>query len=467
MLTKAPRGTKDILPDKVGNWLYLENLIRKLCGQYGYREIRTPIFEHTELFQRGIGETTDVVEKEMYTFTDRGNRSITLRPENTAAAVRSYLENKLYADTNLCKLFYIGSMFRYDRPQAGRYREFHQFGVEALGEANPAVDAEIISLAVQFLKDLGLKDIKLLLNSVGCPKCRPVYRQRLQEFFKPVIDEMCDDCKSRYDRNPMRLLDCKNEKCKELAQDAPAITDCLCDECNDHFHKVQEFLTAAGIEFELDPGLVRGLDYYTKTAFELKYVPLGAQSAVLGGGRYDGLIEECGGKSTPAVGFATGLERVLLALEMQNLLPETNYDTDVFIVALGDTVQAKAFEILANLRRGGFKAAMDFAGRSMKAQMKQANKANAKFTIITLTTDASIPYTYPSVNTDIKNTENTMTAGINMSVVNVVFIIRHNPTPMAIITSINSTFFIMSLHLHPLFFLLFCIFIFFSPLKSP
>ena len=350
MLTKAPRGTKDILPDKVGNWLYLENLIRKLCGQYGYREIRTPIFEHTELFQRGIGETTDVVEKEMYTFTDRGNRSITLRPENTAAAVRSYLENKLYADTNLCKLFYIGSMFRYDRPQAGRYREFHQFGVEALGEANPAVDAEIISLAVQFLKDLGLKDIKLLLNSVGCPKCRPVYRQRLQEFFKPVIDEMCDDCKSRYDRNPMRLLDCKNEKCKELAQDAPAITDCLCDECNDHFHKVQEFLTAAGIEFELDPGLVRGLDYYTKTAFELKYVPLG--------------------------------ERVLLALEMQNLLPETNYDTDVFIVALGDTVQAKAFEILANLRRGGFKAAMDFAGRSMKAQMKQANKANAKFTII-------------------------------------------------------------------------------------
>lgn len=382
MLTKAPRGTKDILPDKVGNWLYLENLIRKLCGQYGYREIRTPIFEHTELFQRGIGETTDVVEKEMYTFTDRGNRSITLRPENTAAAVRSYLENKLYADTNLCKLFYIGSMFRYDRPQAGRYREFHQFGVEALGEANPAVDAEIISLAVQFLKDLGLKDIKLLLNSVGCPKCRPLYRQRLQEFFKPVIDEMCDDCKSRYDRNPMRLLDCKNEKCKELAQDAPAITDCLCDECSDHFHKVQEFLTAAGIEFELDPGLVRGLDYYTKTAFELKYVPLGAQSAVLGGGRYDGLIEECGGKSTPAVGFATGLERVLLALEMQNLLPKTNYDTDVFIVALGDTVQAKAFEILANLRRGGFKAAMDFAGRSMKAQMKQANKANAKFTII-------------------------------------------------------------------------------------
>lgn len=382
MLTKAPRGTRDILPDKVGNWLYLENLIRKLCSQFGYREIRTPIFEHTELFQRGIGETTDVVEKEMYTFTDRGNRSITLRPENTAAAVRSYLENKLYADTNLCKLFYIGSMFRYDRPQAGRYREFHQFGVEALGEANPAVDAEIISLAVQFLQDLGLKDIKLLLNSVGCPKCRPVYRRKLQEFFKPVISEMCEDCQSRYDRNPMRLLDCKNEKCKKLAENAPAITDCLCDECSEHFHKVQDFLTAAGIKFELDPGLVRGLDYYTKTAFELKYIPLGAQSAVLGGGRYDGLIEECGGKSTPAVGFATGLERVLLALEMQNLLPETVYDTDVFIVALGDMVQEKAFEILTELRKNGFKASMDFAGRSIKAQMKQANKSNAKIAVI-------------------------------------------------------------------------------------
>lgn len=382
MLTKAPRGTKDILPDKVGDWLYLENLIRKLCGQFGYREIRTPIFEHTELFQRGIGDTTDVVEKEMYTFTDRGNRSITLRPENTAAAVRAYLENKLYADTNLCKLFYIGSMFRYDRPQAGRYREFHQFGVEALGLENPEVDAEIISLAVQFLQSLGLKDLKLLLNSVGCPKCRPVYREKLKEFFKPVIGEMCEDCQSRYDRNPMRLLDCKNHHCKELAEDAPAITDCLCDECKAHFEKVQDLLTAAGIKFELDPGLVRGLDYYTKTAFELKYLPLGAQSAVLGGGRYDGLIEECGGKPTPAVGFATGLERVLLALEMQKLLPQTSSSTDVFVVALGDKVQAKAFEILTNLRRAGFKAIMDFAGRSMKAQMKQANKANAKFTII-------------------------------------------------------------------------------------
>lgn len=382
MLTKAPRGTKDILPDKVGDWLYLENLIRKLCGQFGYREIRTPIFEHTELFQRGIGDTTDVVEKEMYTFTDRGNRSITLRPENTAAAVRAYLENKLYADTNLCKLFYIGSMFRYDRPQAGRYREFHQFGVEALGLENPEVDAEVISLAVQFLQSLGLKDLKLLLNSVGCPKCRPVYREKLKEFFKPVIGEMCEDCQSRYDRNPMRLLDCKNQHCKDLSEGAPSITDCLCDDCKQHFHKVQELLTAAGIEFELDPGLVRGLDYYTKTAFELKYLPLGAQSAVLGGGRYDGLIEECGGKPTPAVGFATGLERVLLALEMQNLLPQQEVATDVFVVALGEKVQAKAFEILTNLRRAGFKAIMDFAGRSMKAQMKQANKANAQFTLI-------------------------------------------------------------------------------------
>ena len=273
-------------------------------------------------------------------------------------------------------------MFRYDRPQAGRYREFHQFGVEALGLENPEVDAEVISLAVQFLQSLGLKDLKLLLNSVGCPKCRPVYREKLKEFFKPVIGEMCEDCQSRYDRNPMRLLDCKNQHCKDLSEGAPSITDCLCDDCKQHFHKVQELLTAAGIEFELDPGLVRGLDYYTKTAFELKYLPLGAQSAVLGGGRYDGLIEECGGKPTPAVGFATGLERVLLALEMQNLLPQQEVSTDVFVVALGETVQAKAFEILTNLRRAGFKAIMDFAGRSMKAQMKQANKANAQFTII-------------------------------------------------------------------------------------
>ena len=383
MLTKAPRGTKDILPNKAPQWVYIENIIRQLCSEYGYGEIRTPVFEHTELFLRGIGETTDVVEKEMYTFTDRGDRSITLRPENTAAAVRSYLENKLYADTNLCKLFYIGSMFRYDRPQAGRYREFHQFGVEALGEANPAIDAEVITLAMAFLKKLGLKDIKLLLNSVGCPKCRPVYREKLQKFFAGVLSEMCEDCQSRYDRNPMRLLDCKNPHCKELGLDAPAITDCLCDECAEHFQGVQSYLKAAGIEYELDPSLVRGLDYYTKTAFEIKYMPLGAQSSILGGGRYDGLVEECGGNATPACGFGAGLERIILALEKQELLPIHEDRADAVVVALGDLpVKTTAFALLTKLRDAGYTALMDYGNRSMKSQMKQANRYHAKFAII-------------------------------------------------------------------------------------
>jgi histidyl-tRNA synthetase len=382
MLTTGPRGTKDILPDTVGQWLYIEKVVRDICALYGYKEIRTPVFEHTELFLRGIGETTDVVEKEMYTFTDRGERSLTLRPENTAATVRAYLEHKLYAESSLNKLFYIGSMFRYDRPQAGRYREFHQFGIEALGGDNPAVDAEIIMLATQFLKTLGLAELELSLNSVGCPKCRPVYREKLQDFFRDKLDELCPDCRSRYDRNPMRILDCKNDKCKELSVGAPNITDCLCDECQDHFTKVQSLLTVAGIKFNLDPRLVRGLDYYTKTAFEVKYAPLGAQSAVAGGGRYDGLIEECGGNATPAVGFAVGLERVLLALEKQGLLPENELTSDAFVIALGDGAQAEAFKLLCNLRAKGLKANMDFAGRSMKAQMKQANKAAAQFAVI-------------------------------------------------------------------------------------
>ena len=382
MLINGPRGTKDILPDTVAQWTHVEKVIRELCARYGYHEIRTPIFEHTELFLRGIGETTDVVEKEMYTFTDRGERSLTLRPENTASVVRSYLQNKLYAADALVKLFYIGSMFRYDRPQAGRYREFHQFGVEALGEASPAVDAEIIVLAVEFLRALGLQELKLHLNSVGCPKCRPVYREKLQEFFRPHLEELCTDCRSRFERNPLRLLDCKNEHCHALAEDAPRITDCLCDECRTHFAEVQSYLTAAGVPFELDANLVRGLDYYTKTAFEVKYTPLGAQSAVAGGGRYDGLVEEVGGPPTPGIGFAVGLERVLLALEKQGLLPENQEAVDVFVVALGEAAQIPAFKLLHELRVAKLSAAMDFAGRSMKAQMKQANKKNARFVAI-------------------------------------------------------------------------------------
>ena len=382
MLTNAPRGTKDILPDTVGDWNYVEGEIRELCRRFGYSEIRTPIFEHTELFQRGIGEGTDVVDKEMYTFTDRGERSITLRPENTASAVRAYLQNKLYAQSNLVKLFYIGSMFRYDRPQAGRMREFHQFGVEALGEANPAVDAEVILLAMNLLEGLGLKDLELSINSVGCPKCRSKYRTMLQDFFRDKLEDLCEDCRSRFERSPLRILDCKKDSDKPYMADAPKITDCLCEECADHFAKLKELLTSAGISFTHDPRLVRGLDYYTKTAFEIKYPPLGAQSAVAGGGRYDGLIEEMGGNPTPAVGFATGLERLLLALESQNLLPEKNRSVDAYVVALGEVAQAEGFKLLNSLRQQGLSAAMDFAGRSMKAQMKQANKLGAKYSVI-------------------------------------------------------------------------------------
>ena len=382
MLTTGPRGTQDILPSVSGQWQYVEKTIRNVCDLFGYKEIRTPLFEHTELFLRGIGETTDVVSKEMYTFKDRGERSITLRPENTAATVRAYLEHKLYADTTLNKLFYIGPMFRYDRPQAGRYRQFHQFGVEAIGTANPAIDAEIIILATQFLKSLGLNELKLQLNSVGCPKCRPVYREKLQDFLRDKVKDLCPDCQSRFERNPMRILDCKNEKCTTLSQGAPEMADCLCEDCHDHFDQLKELLRAVDIEFILNPRLVRGLDYYTKTAFEIQYSPLGAQSAVCGGGRYDGLIEECGGSSTPGIGFAIGIERVMLALEKQGLMPNEDASLDALVVPLGLKAQAAAFKVLYNLRLAGYRADMDFAGRSLKAQMKQANKLGAKYAII-------------------------------------------------------------------------------------
>lgn len=382
MITNAPRGTKDILPDSALCFRYVEDKIRDICAVYGYEEIRTPIFEHTELFKRGIGEGTDVVDKEMYTFLDKGGRSITLRPENTAAVVRAYLQNKLYAENNLTKLYYIGSMFRHDRPQAGRMREFHQFGVEAIGEINPALDAEVIILAVRFLESLGLKDLDLSLNSVGCPNCRPNYQKKLQDFFRDKLDELCSDCKNRFEVKPMRLLDCKVDGGKEFMKDAPKMEDCLCEDCKSHFEAVKKHLDAVGIKYNLDSRLVRGLDYYTKTAFEIKYAPLGAQSAIAGGGRYDGLVEEIGGNSTPAVGFAAGIERVLLALNGQNLLPKSENNTEVFVIPLGDEAKYPAFKLLANLRNSGIKAAMDYSGRSMKAHMKQANKCNASYVII-------------------------------------------------------------------------------------
>lgn len=389
MLTTGPRGTKDILPAYVGNWRYIENAAREICSLFGYNEIRTPIFEHTELFLRGIGEATDIVEKEMYTFIDRGKRSITLRPENTAAVVRSFLENKLYADTQPTKLFYIGPMFRYDRPQAGRYRQFHQFGIEVLSAKGPGIDAEIIILAVEFFKKLGLKDLKLYINSVGCPNCRPVYRTKLQEHIRRNLPDLCSDCQSRFERNPMRILDCKNPKCGELLYGAPQMTECLCDDCRQHFEELKQLLTVVGVEFQQNPRLVRGLDYYTKTAFEIQYQPLGAQSAVCGGGRYDGLVAECGGADTPGIGFAIGIERVLLALEKQGLLFETDNNLDVFVVVLGKAAQPMAFRLLYELRKRGIKADMDFMNRSLKAQMKLANRWSTKMVAIVGEDEAS------------------------------------------------------------------------------
>jgi histidyl-tRNA synthetase len=383
MLTQGPKGTKDVLPETSGLWQYIENNLREICRLYSYKEIRTPVFEHTELFLRGIGETTDIVEKEMYTFQDKGGRSITLRPENTAAVVRAYLENKLYAEPlQPAKLFYVGPMFRYDKPQAGRFRQFHQFGVEALGAKGPAVDAEIIMLAVQFLERLGLNELNLFINSVGCPKCRPVYRTKLQDFMREKLSGLCSDCQSRFDRNPMRILDCKNEICTRLTQGAPEMTDCLCEDCSEHFRSLQNLLSKAGVSYRLNPRLVRGLDYYTKTAFEIQYAPLGAQSAVCGGGRYDGLVAECGGSDTPGIGFAIGLERVLLALEKQALLPPLYNGLDVYVAAMGKEAQAFAFQVICQLRRNGFSADMDFMDRGIKGQMKQANKYPARYAII-------------------------------------------------------------------------------------
>ena len=382
MAITAPRGTQDFLPEQTADWQILEAKIRQICSLYGFGEIRTPMFESTELFLRGIGETTDVVTKEMYTFNDRGGRSMTLRPENTASVVRAFLEHKLYGEQKVHKFYYMGPMFRHDRPQAGRYRQFTQFGVEEIGSKDPAVDAEIIAMAFQLFRELGLTDLVLHLNSVGCPKCRPVYRQKLLDFFADKRDQLCEDCNERLEKNPLRVLDCKEDGEKMMQMGVPLITDNLCDDCRDHFQKVQAYLTSIGIPFELDPRLVRGLDYYTNTAFEIMYAPLGAQSTVCGGGRYDGLIEEVGGPSTPGIGFAIGMERLLLTLKGQGLLPPVEKKQPVFIVALGDEARAKAFCIQQALRENGIYAEIDLMGRSMKGQMKSANKMDAEYTVI-------------------------------------------------------------------------------------
>ena len=379
---QALRGTQDILPDQVYKWNYMERVIRHLCALYGYGEIRTPMFEDTKLFLRGIGDTTDVVTKEMYTFEDRGGRSITLRPENTASVVRAYLEHKLYGDQQVHKVFYIGSMFRYDRPQAGRYREFHQFGVEILGAKSPAADAECIALAYDLFQRLGLHELKLHINSIGHSECRAAYRKKLIEFFEPKVDDLCDDCRERLHKNPLRILDCKEEGCRKASIGAPEITDYLCDDCQEKFDAVKSYLTAMGIPFEVDPRLVRGLDYYTNTAFEIQYTPLGAQSAICGGGRYDGLVEEVGGPSTPGIGFAVGMERLLLALEMQNLIPEPETAKHVYIAAMGKEAEVAAVKLQKELRDREVPAEIDLQGKSLKGQMKHAGKSGAALVAI-------------------------------------------------------------------------------------
>lgn len=382
LITKAIKGTKDVLPKEVHKNQYIEATCLETAEKFGFKEIRTPVFEHTELFQRGVGDTTDVVQKEMYTFDDKGGRSITLRPEGTAGAVRSYLENGLCNEALPQKVCYLTSCYRYEKPQAGRLREFHQFGVECFGSQSPLADAEIIALAKSVFDSLGIEGLTLELNSIGCPKCRAEYQKALKEYFTQYKDRLCDTCKDRLERNPMRLLDCKSPEDKEIAKGAPVVLDYLCEECQEHFDKVQQYLKAQDIEFKINPNIVRGLDYYTKTVFEFISDSIGAQGTVCGGGRYDGLVKELGGQDTPSLGFGMGLERLMLLMEAQNApFPEAEIP-DLFIVALGDKATLKALEITKDMRAEGFSTQLDLNQRSVRAQMKYADKLNAKFNVV-------------------------------------------------------------------------------------
>jgi len=373
----APKGTYDLLPEDLTHWYYLENKLRQIFQEYGYAEVRTPIFEHTELFQRGIGETTDIVEKEMFTFPDRAGRSLTLRPEGTASVVRAFLEHNLAASGGISKLYYYGPMFRCEAPQAGRFRQFVQFGVEALGTEDPRIDAEIITMAVNFYKRLGINDLDINLNSIGCPDCRPIYRQRLIEHLRPRAEKLCSDCQRRLERNPLRLLDCKNPICKSLIEDVPLITESLCESCGSHFQRLRDLLDAVGIPYNLNPRLVRGFDYYTKTVFEILAGDLGAQNALCGGGRYDGLVEECGGSPTPGIGFAAGMERLMMVLNARKLLPQVNPKPHLYLAPLGEAAQLKVFPLVIQLREAGWVVETDFQNRSLKSQLKLANKLGA------------------------------------------------------------------------------------------
>ncbi len=381
-INRAIKGTNDILPEDSHKWQFVEGKMLETASLYGFKEIRVPVFEHTEVFLRSVGDTTDVVQKEMYTFDDKGGRSITLRPELTAGVIRSAIEKGLVNGALPVKVCYIGGCYRYEKPQAGRLREFHQFGVECIGAASPNADAEVIALARQVLKNIGVDKISLEINSIGCPHCRKEYHKALKEYFNQNIEDLCGTCKDRLERNPMRILDCKSPVCSEIAAKAPVVLDYLCDDCKQHFEQVKAHLNAQNIEFTVNPHIVRGLDYYTRTVFEFVSGDIGAQSTVCGGGRYDGLISQMGGPSVPSLGFAMGIERLMLVLESQKTeLPQAP-KTDVYIATLGEKACLKATELCALLRDEGYKSETDICARGLKAQMKYANKIGAKFTIV-------------------------------------------------------------------------------------
>jgi len=381
-INRAVKGTNDILPSDSHDWQFVEGKLLDTARLYGFKEIRVPVFEHTEVFLRSVGDTTDVVQKEMYTFEDKGGRSITLRPELTAGVIRSSIENGLVNGALPVKVCYVGGCYRYEKPQAGRLREFHQFGVECMGAAEPTADAEVIALARQLLGSVGIEKISLEINSIGCPECRKAYHAALKEYFSSKTDELCTTCCERLERNPMRILDCKSPVCSKIAAEAPVVLDYLCDDCHEHFEQVKAHLTAAGIEYTVNPHIVRGLDYYTRTVFEFVSGDIGAQSTVCGGGRYDGLVSQMGGPKVPSLGFAMGLERLMMVLKSQDTKLPDAPTCDLYIAPLGEKAGLKATKLCADLRSEGYAVETDICSRGLKAQMKFANKISAKYSLV-------------------------------------------------------------------------------------
>ena len=382
LLTNAIKGTQDTLPQDSYKIRFVEQTMSDIAQNFGFREIRTPVFEHTELFNRSVGDTTDVVQKEMYTFEDKGGRSVTLRPERTAGAVRAFLEHGLFNDALPQKMYYFNSCYRYEKPQAGRLREFHQFGVECFGAESPASDAEIIALATEIFGFLGVEGLELRINSIGCPTCRAEYQKALKAYFTERRNELCDTCGDRLERNPMRILDCKNPECAEIAKGAPVVLDFLCDDCKAHFESLKSYLEAMHIPYKVDPTIVRGLDYYTRTVFEFVTTEIGAQGTVCGGGRYDGLCEELGGNHIPALGFGLGLERLMLLLETQGVELPGDTKCNIYIAPAGDRAKLFAAELANSLRQEGIFALFDISDRGIKAQMKYANKIGAEYVVV-------------------------------------------------------------------------------------